>query len=224
MPRVQLDQGSSGPPPDTCHSAPIPSYPFSSVGMDVFSTPRSKHETTGEFFDYVSGMVCCLTGYILAIPCQQKGLDTCKASQLFLARFVFFMPMPLSIYSDNKSIISNDCICTLCSVVGAEYHKTFPYRLQSDGRVERAVLSMICSLRQFLGLQGHGKHINWIISLPHALWGLNQLPGAVHAYSLHRFVFVREPIGLGDCPPYKNVEGARMQDPSSCASCNREMQ
>ena len=71
-------------PPDTCHSAPIPHYPFSSVSMDFFSLPRCKHEATGEIFDYVYVIVCHLTGYILAIPCQQMGLDTRKAAQLFL--------------------------------------------------------------------------------------------------------------------------------------------
>ena len=193
--------------PDTCHSAPIPHYPFASVSMDFFSLPRCKHEATGEIFDYVYVIVCRLTGYILAIPCQQKGLDTRKAAQLFLDRCVFFMGMPQSIYSDNQSIISNDFISTLCELAGAEYHKTVPYRPQSNGRAERAVQSVICSLRQCLEQRGKGKHNNWVTSLPLALWGLNDLPGAVHPYSPHRLVFGREPIGWGDCPPYVDEEG-----------------
>ena len=164
--------------PDACHSAPIPHYPFSSVTMDFFSLPRCKHEATGEIFDYVYVIVCRLTGYILAIPCQQKGLDTRKAAQLFLDRCVFFMGMPQSIYSDNQSMISNDFISTLCELAGAEYHKTVPYRPQSNGRAERAVQSGICSLPQFLGQRGKGMHNNWVTSLPLALWGLNDLPDA----------------------------------------------
>ena len=193
--------------PDTCHFAPIPHYPFSSVSMDFFSLPRCKHEATSEIFDYVYVIVCRLTGYILAIPCQQKGLDTRKAAQLFLDRCVFFMGMPRSIYSDNQSIISNDFISTLCELAGAEYHKTVPYRPQSHGRAERAVQSVICSLRQFLEQRGKGKHNNWVTSLLLALWGLNDLPGVVHPYSPHRLVFGREPIGWGDCPPYVDEEG-----------------
>ena len=181
--------------PDTCHSAPIPQYPFSSLSMDFFSLPRCKHETTGKFFDYVFVIVCCLTGYILAIPCQQKGLYTRKAAELFLDCCVFLMGMPRSIYSDNRSIISNDFRSTLCSLAGAENHKTVPYRPQSNGRAEQAVQSVICSLRQFLEQRGKGKHSNWITSLPLALWGLNDLPGSVHPYSSHRLVFGREPIG-----------------------------
>ena len=85
-PVCSTTKAQRGRHPDTCHPAPIPQYPFSSVSMDFFSLPRCKHETTGEVFDYVFVIVCRLTGYILAIPCQQKGLDTRKAAQLFLDR------------------------------------------------------------------------------------------------------------------------------------------
>ena len=34
-----------------------------------------------------------------------------------------------------------------------------------------------------------------------ALWGLNDLPGAVAPYSPHRLLFGRDPIGLGDMSP-----------------------
>ena len=122
-------------------------------------------------------------------------------------RCVFFMGMPQSIYSDNQSIISNDFISTLCELAGAEYHTTVPYRPQSNGQAERAVQSVICLLRQFLEQRGKGKHNNWVTSFRLALWGLNDLPGAVHQYSPHQLVFGREPIGWGDCPPYVDEEG-----------------
>ena len=152
-------------------------------------------------------LVTVLVVRILAIPCQQKGLDTRKVAPLCLDCCVLFMGMPQSIYSDNQSIISNDFISTLCELVGAEYHKTVSYCPQSNGRAERAVQSVICSLRQFLEQRGKGKHNNWVTSLPLALWGLNDLPGAVHPYSPHRLVFGREPFGCGDWPPYVNEEG-----------------
>ena len=117
------------------------------------------------------------------------------------------MSMPQSIYSDDQSIFTNDFISTLCSLAGAEYHKTVPYRPQSNRRAERAVRSVICLLRQFLEQRVKGKHSNWITSLPLALWGLNDLPGAVHPYSPHWLVFGREPIGWGHCPPYVDEEG-----------------
>ena len=101
-----------------CHPAPFPHYPFSLVSMDSFTLRGCKQETTNEFFDYVFLIVCHPTGYILAIPCQQKRLDTHKAAQLFLACYDFFMGMPQSIYSDNQSIISNDFATTLCVFAG----------------------------------------------------------------------------------------------------------
>ena len=98
---------------------------------------------------------------------------------------------------------------------GAERHlvpaksnlKAQTSNLKPNRPAERAVQSVICSLRQFLEQRGKGKHSNWITSLPLALWGLNDLPGAVHPYSSHRLVFGREPIGWGDCPPYVDEEG-----------------
>ena len=43
---------------------------------------------------------------------------------------------------------------------------------------------------------------NWYHALPVAVWGLNDPPGIVAPYSLHRLVIGRDPPGLGDCPPY----------------------
>ena len=117
------------------------------------------------------------------------------------------MGIPQSIYPDNQSIISNNSTSTLCELAGAEYHKTVPYRPQYNGRAERAVQSVICSLRQFLEQRGKGKHNNWVTSLPLALWGLNDIPGAVHPYSPHPLVFGGEPIGWGNCPPSVDEEG-----------------
>ena len=173
---------------------------FSSVSMDFFSLPRYKHEATGEIFDDVYVILCRLTGYILAISCQQNGLATRKAAQLFVDRCVYFMGMPQSIYSDDQSIISNDFLSMLCELAGAEHHKTVLYPSQSNGWAERAVQSGVCSLRHLLEQRGKGKHNSWVTSLPLALWGLNDLPGAVHPYSPRVLGFEREPVGCGNCP------------------------
>ena len=61
---------------------------------------------------------------------------------------------------------------------------------------------MICSLRQFLEQRGKGKHCSWTTSLPLALWGSNDLPGVLHAYSKQLLVLGREPIGWGEGPLY----------------------
>ena len=49
--------------------------------------------------------------------------------------------------------------------------------------------------------------MSWLEALPLALWGLNDLPGAVAPYSPHRPVFGRDPVGVGNRPPVVDREG-----------------
>ena len=67
--------------------------------------------------------------------------------------------------------------------------------------------STINTLRQYL----LSRKVNWLEALLLALWGLNDLPGAVAPYSPQRLVFGRDPIGVGDLPPVDfKVGNARM--------------
>ena len=105
--------------------------------------------------------------------------------------------------SDNASIIKSAFFNTLCSLSGVEMHKSIIYRPQSNGRAERAVQSVIDALRTFL----KGRKQSLVTALPLALWGLNDLPGPVSPYSLHRLVFGREPVRFEDAAPYADMGG-----------------
>ena len=65
---------------------------------------------------------------------------------------------------------------------------------------------VIDSLRNFL--QQTGKK-NWAELLPLAVWTSNDIPGPIHGYSQHYLVFVRHPIGFGDCPPVIPEHGSK---------------
>ena len=94
---------------------------------------------------------------------------------------------------------------------GVEQHSSVAYRPQSNGRAERAVQSIVNSLRQYLEQRGGSSKHSWVESLTLALWALNDLPGAVSGYSPHRLVFGRHPCKGIVCPyPYRM--GLRMQD------------
>ena len=139
------------------------------------------------------GIVCRLTGYILAIPCREEGLTSHKAAALFLHYCAFFTGMPREIHSDNQSIISSEFFDALCGLAGIAQAKSIVYRPQSNGRAERAVQSIMNALRLYLVL----CKLGWVYALPFALWGLNDLPGPIAPYSPHRLVFGRDPIGFG---------------------------
>ena len=56
--------------------------------------------------------------------------------------------------------------------------------------------------------------MSWLVALPLALWGLNDIPGAVAPYSPHRVVFARDLIGVGNLLPIVDSEGCGDATPS----------
>ena len=66
---------------------PIPSTPFSSLAMDFVELDSVKVD--GQILDSALIVVCRLSGHILAIPTQKKGLDAAKLARIFLERFFF---------------------------------------------------------------------------------------------------------------------------------------
>ena len=183
---------------DTLEHFPIPSTPFSSLAMDFVELDSVKVD--GQNFDSALIVVCRLSGYIIAIPTRKKGLDAAKLVRIFLERYVFFMGIPREIFSDNDHLITSEFFKTLCAQSGIEQHQGVIYRPQSNGRAEVAVVN---ALRRFL----EERPGNWVEALPMALWGLNDLPGAVNPYSPHRLVFGRDPPGFGDTPPMEDWQG-----------------
>ena len=169
------------PHPGSCEPFPVPSYPFASVSVDFVSLPEVKRPETGVKVDYAMGIVCRLTGYILAIPCRQEGLTSQKAAALFPHYCAFSTGMPREIHSDNQSIISSDLFDALCGLAGITQAKSIVYRPQSNGRAERAVQSIINALRLYLVFH----KLDWVYALPFPLWGLNDLPGPIAPYSSH---------------------------------------
>ena len=193
-----------GPHPDSCKPFPVPSFPFSSVAIDLVDLPevRKQSTKTENLANYAMVIVCRLTGYVMAIPCCKEGLTSRMAAELFLHRCGFFMSLPRDIQADNQSIISSTLFNALCNLAGIEQAKSITYRPKSNGRAEWAAQSTINTLRQYL----LSRKVSWLEALPLALWGLNDLPGAVAPYSPHRLVFGRDPIGLGDLPPVVDSE------------------
>ena len=63
--------------------------------------------------------------------------------------------------------------------------------------------SSINTLRQYF----LSRKVSWLEALPLALWGLNDLPGAVAPYSSHWLVFGPDPIAVGNLPQVVDSEG-----------------
>ena len=204
----QSTKAMRGKQPDTCEFAPVPQYPFTSLAIDFCKLPESLQKSTGKKVDYLMATVCRQTGYVLAIPCQEKGLDNKSAASSFLDRCFHMFGLPKEFICHNPSIINSELLKDLFAMSGVAQHSSVAYRPQSNGRAERAVQSVANSLRQYLEQRGGSSEHSWVESLPLALWALNDLPGAYSGYSPHRLLFGRDPVGWGDCLPVSLQDGA----------------
>ena len=153
-------------------------------------------------------IVCRQTGYVLAIHCQAKGLDSKNAASLFLDRCVHMFGLPKEFICDNASIINSEFLTDFFAMSGVEQHSSVAYLPQSNRRAERAVQSIVNSLRQYLEPRGGSSKHSWVESLPLALSALNDLPGAVSGYSPHRLLFGRDPVRWVVCLPVSLQDGA----------------
>ena len=142
-------------------------------------------------------IVCRQTEYVLAIACQEKRLDSGSAAPLFLDPCVHMFGLPKEFICDNAAIVNFECLKDLFALSGVEQHSSVAYRPQSNERAERAVQSIVNSLRQYLEQRGGCSKHSWMEGLPLALWALNDLLGAVSGYSPHRLIFGRDPVGWG---------------------------
>ena len=198
-------KATRGPHPHSCIPFPVPSFPFSSVAIGFVDLPEVRNQSTKTeiLANYAMVIVCQLTGYVMTIPCCKQGLTSHMAAELFLQRCGLFMGLPREIQADNQSIISSTFFNALCNLAGIEQAKSIIYRPTSNGRAERAVQSTINTLRQYL----LSRQVSLPEALPLALWGVNDLPGAVAPYSPHRLVFGCDPTGVADLPPVVDRQG-----------------
>ena len=193
--------------PETRHYYPIPKYPFASVAMDIVHLPTCEVRK-GYTVDCCFVIVDRATGYVIAIPATLKGLDARKLAEIFLEKCVFFTGVHNEILRDNAKYFNNKFVTTLCNLAGISTHESVIYDHKTNGRAERAVKSVVEILRVYLQ-ETNTPTSQWYWKLPMALWGLNDLPGAIAPYSPHRLLFGRDPIGFGDMPPIVEDNGCK---------------
>jgi hypothetical protein len=117
-------------------------------------------------------------------------------ARLFMQYCVLFMGLPQTIMSDNDHLITSEWFQTLCKMCGIEQHSSIVYRPQGNGRAERAVQSVVQTLRLVMA----DTKAKWLTALPWALFVLNNQPGLIQPYSPHKIVFGRDPVGPGMLP------------------------
>ena len=195
-PICQAVKPRTGKSPGTLDYFPIPQDIFTSLCMDFLELETCKGRD-GREYNYVLVVVCRLSGYVVAIPCQKSGLTAEILAEIFLSSCVCFMGIPNEIVSDQDHLISSSFFSTLCSLVGIDQHFSIIYRPKGNGRAEAAVRTVVRILRS--SLAEFPK--SWLLALPWALYQVNALPGLILPYSPYRIVFGRDAPDLGDIPP-----------------------
>ena len=90
----QTTKARRGKQADTCEFAPVRQYPFTSLAIDFCKLPECLQKSTAKKVDYRMVIICRQAGYVLAIPCQEKGLDSKSPASLFLDRCVHMFGLP----------------------------------------------------------------------------------------------------------------------------------
>ena len=193
----QTTKARRGKQPDTCEFIPDPEYPFTSLAIDFCKMPDCLQKSTGKKVDYLMVIICRQTGYVLALPCQEKRVDSKNAASLVWDRCVHMFGLPKGFIYDDASIINSEFVKEFFFMSGVEQHSSVAPGPQSNGRAERAVQSIVTSLRQYLEQRGGCSKRSWVESLPLALWALKDFPGALSGYSPHRVLSGSDPVGFG---------------------------
>ena len=118
----------------------------------------------------------------------------------------FFTGVPNEIPRDHAKCFNNKFVTTLCNLAGISTPEYVIYDHKTNGGAKRAVKSDFENLRVYLQ-ETNTPTNQWYWKLPMALWGLNNLPGAIAPYSPHRLLFGRDPIGFRDMPPIVEKSG-----------------
>jgi len=149
----------------------IPPAIMPSVAIDIFHVEGTHY--AGQYYDSFVACVDRHSGWIVAVPCQNKGLTGGKVAQAMFEHQWRLFGTPAIISSDQGSHFVSAWWQTLCSLMGIRHAFSQAYHHQANGRAERAGQQILERLRK---LQIHEK-VNWVEALPRVLDRIHDLPG-----------------------------------------------
>ena len=193
----QAVKNRRGVQPDTMEGYPIPDDFFSSIAVDFVSFKGNPVRIRNETYDQALVVVCRLSGYVTAVPCNSKMTQE-DLADLFVTRIFLQWGLPKEIFSDHDKLINSQWFQHYCQLCGVEEHKAPVYKPKANGRAENAVGLVVDSLRKILEQKCSR---DWVRLLPLALWALNDIPGPVWGYTPHRIVYGSGAVGFEDVPP-----------------------
>jgi hypothetical protein len=182
-----------------------------SVAIDLFKLPRTRYE--GGDFDTMAVCVDRHSGWVIAIPCLEKGLTGAKLAKAMVQYQWRPFGVPAVISSDQGSHFVSTWWQNLCSVLGIRQAFSQAYHHQANGRAERAGQQIMEILRKL----HTDEKINWVEALPQVVDRIHDVKGE-SGLSPYQILFGRErPLSGVPYEPPKECEDAlqffrKMQD------------
>jgi len=180
----QITEASMGPYKAHVRPSPIPPALMSSVCVDLFAMPQVT--VGGQKFDTIALCVDRLSGWIVAIPCLDRGLTSQKVATAMFEKWDIF-GIPDVVTSDRGAHFVGGWWRTLCAKYGVRTAYAQAYHHSANGRAESAGQFVIKKLRQIIAEEG-GAWVDW---LPRAVLLLNNTPGE-SGLSPYQICFGRE--------------------------------
>ena len=177
-------------------STPIPPAPMANVAIDLFKMPEVLYE--GEKYNTMAVCVDRHSGWIVAVPCFDKGLTGAKLARKMIRDHWRPFGIPSVISSDQGSHFVSTWWQNLCSLLGIRQAFSQAYHHQANGRAERAGQQILEIPRK---LYAESKS-NWVEALPQVLDRIHDVRGE-SGFSPYEILFgrVRPMAGIPYTPP-----------------------
>jgi hypothetical protein len=189
----QRNKASRHKPYGLLEPLPIPSLPWSSIGMDfIVKLPKSQG------YDSILVFVCKRTKQAHFIPCNET-IDAVGTAKLFLAHIYKIHGLPLTIISDRGPQFRSAFWKSLMTSLGIKLNMSSAYHPQTDGQTERVNQTLEQYLRCFVNYHQD----NWTDLLPLAEFAYNNVPAAAsqvspfyanYGFNLRSDLLANEPI------------------------------
>jgi hypothetical protein len=180
---------------------PVPPRAMVHVALDLFHMNTVQHGA--ETFDTMAVCVDRHSGWIISVPCLNKGLTGRKLALIMLREWSIF-GIPSIITSDRGSHFVSAWWKNMCAELGIRHAYAHSYHHASNGRAEVAGQQLKEFLRKIL----MEENLTWVEALPQACLKLNSAKGQA-GISPYEILFGRpRPLANQPYEPPESCEDA----------------
>lgn len=129
-------------------------------------------------------IICVFTGFVILRPLKDTTATTVARK---LWKVFTVLGLPKIVQSDNGPEFSNEVLRALVKVTGIDNRLILPYNPRADGKIERAIGSVMLIIKKLL----HGTNANWPVFAPFAQLTFNDKVATLTGSSPFALMFGR---------------------------------